>query len=78
MPGRASGDCTIHLGMFRGGTKGREWEGVHESSVDVSVHLCVGGGLRNWSGAVGLRSSFVQVPETGETQDPGAATRQAV
>lgn len=39
---KAFGDCTRHLGMSRGGTKGREWKVVHENSVPQTP-LCVKG-----------------------------------
>lgn len=69
MPGRAFGDCRRHFGMFRGGTKGREWEGVHESSVHVSVHLCVRGSEQpEW----GCGSQELICPGARNRGDPGS------
>lgn len=43
----------------------------------MCLYTSVWEGSEQLGQGVGLRSSCVQVPETGETQDPGAATRQA-
>lgn len=47
---KAFGDCTRHLGMFRGGTKGQEWKAVHENSVPHTL-FCVKGSEQQEQGS---------------------------